>query len=278
MRILKGKKVAGRILNDIECNIKRDKLKPELAVILVGENKASEIYVKLKGKAAKKTGIDFSLFKFKKTEKENEIIRKIQELNENKKICGIIVQLPLPVKFNTQKIINSINLSKDVDGFHPKNVKKFIKNEADIWPVFPHAIVRLIKSSGVKVKNKKAVILANSMRFGEVMKAALNNKGMKAEYILTKNLNRNLKKFNKVDIVVSAVGKPGIIIGEMIKKSAVVIDGGITKKGKKVFGDVDFDSVKNIAGYLTPVPGGVGPVTIACLLENVYLAAKKQSK
>jgi methylenetetrahydrofolate dehydrogenase (NADP+)/methenyltetrahydrofolate cyclohydrolase len=184
--------------------------------------------------------------------------------------------LPLPKKFNTQKIINAIGPGKDADGFHPKNIRKFIKYESDIWPVLPHAIVRLIKASGKKIKNKKAVVLANSTRFGEVMQAALVNKGMKAGYILFKDLKNEAVKFGLADVVISAVGKPGIIKGEMLKKGAVVIDGGITKVGNKVLGDADFESVKKVAGYLTPVPGGVGPVTIACLLENVYLAAKKQ--
>lgn len=276
MKLLKGKKVADKILKEIERNIKKYNLKPALAVILVGDDKSSEIYVKLKEKAAKRIGIAFRLFKFKKTASENAIINTIKKLNQNKKISGIIVQLPLPRKFNTQKIINTIDIGKDADGFHPRNVREFIKYRAVVWPVFPHAIARLIKSSGIKIENKKSVVLANSIRFGEVMKAALRNKRMKAEYILVKNLKNSLKKIKSSDIVVSALGKPGFIAGAMIKKNAVVIDGGITKVGGKVLGDVDFESVKKVVGYLTPVPGGVGPVTIACLLENVYLAAKKQ--
>jgi len=278
MKLLKGKKISERILKNLKYKIKKERLKPALAVILVGDDKASEIYVKLKGKAAKEAGIGFKLFKFRKTEKESKIIGKVKKLNRDKKISGIIIQLPLPKKFKTQKIINSLDPRKDADGFHPQNVRKFVEYTGEIWPVFPHAIVRLIKSSGMRIENKKAVVLANSVRFGEVMEAALGNKGMKAGYILSKNIKNRSKEIKSADIVISAVGKPGLLKGNAVKNGAIIIDGGITKKDKKVFGDVDAESVKKIAGYLTPVPGGVGPVTIACLLENVYLASKKQSQ
>ncbi len=278
MKLLEGKRISEKILKNLKNRIKKERLKPALAVILVGDDKASEIYVKLKGKAAKEAGIGFKLFKFKKAEKENKIIETVKKLNRDKKISGIIIQLPLPKKFKTQRIINSLDPRKDADGFHPKNVRKFVRYTGEIWPVFPHAIVRLIKSSRVKIENKKAVVLANSIRFGEVMKAALQNKGMRAQYILTKNLKNSAKDIRSADIVVSALGKPGLVAGAMIKNDAIIIDGGITKKDKKILGDVDAESVKKVASYLTPVPGGVGPVTIACLLENVYLAAKKQSQ
>jgi len=278
MKLLSGKRISEKILKNLKNRIKKERLKPALAVILVGDDKASEIYVKLKGKAAKEAGIGFKLFKFKKAEKENKIIETVKKLNRDKKISGIIIQLPLPKKFKTQRIINSLDPRKDADGFHPKNVRKFVRYTGEIWPVFPHAIVRLIKSSRVKIENKKAVVLANSIRFGEVMKAALQNKGMRAQYILTKNLKNSAKDIRSADIVVSALGKPGLVAGAMIKNDAIIIDGGITKKDKKILGDVDAESVKKVASYLTPVPGGVGPVTIACLLENVYLAAKKQSQ
>ena len=276
MKLLEGKKISEKVLNEVKTSIRKEKLKPVLAVVLVGDDKASEIYVKLKGKAAKKVGIGFKLYKFRKTEKENKIIETVKKLSRDKKISGIIIQLPLPKKFNTQKIINSLDSRKDVDGFHPQNVRKFIEYTGEIWPVFPHAIVRLIKSSGMKIENKKAVVLANSVRFGEVMGAALRNKGMKASYILARNIKNKLREIKLADVVISAIGKPGLVKGVMTKKDVVIIDGGITKKGKKVLGDVDFESVKKASGYLSPVPGGVGPVTIACLLENVYLASKKQ--
>ncbi|HEX7586215.1 MAG TPA: bifunctional 5,10-methylenetetrahydrofolate dehydrogenase/5,10-methenyltetrahydrofolate cyclohydrolase [Patescibacteria group bacterium] len=276
MKLLKGKKISEKILENLKNRIKKERLRPGLAVILVGQDKASKIYVNLKNKAAERVGIKFFLLKFKETEKETKIIQKIEELNKNKKISGIIVQLPLPKKFNTQKIINSINPEKDVDGFHPKNISRFMGYEGEIWPVLPHAIARLVKSTGMKIENKKALVLANSVRFGEVMKATLQNKGMEANYILAKNIGKNLKNVKTADILISAIGKPGLVRGDIIKKGAIIIDGGITKIDEKVLGDADFESVKKVAGYLSPVPGGVGPVTIACLLENVYIASKKQ--
>lgn len=275
MKLLKGKGISEKILRDLKKKIKREKLKPGLAVFLVGHDKASEVYVGLKQKAAHAIGIKFLLYRYKEKTGEREIIQKIKEINQDNSIHGIIVQLPLPKKFNTQKIINSIDPKKDADGFHPKNVRKFVAYKSEIWPVLPHAAWQLIKNTGVKTKNKKALVLANSDRFGEVMQAALRNKGIKANYILTKNIAKNLKNIKTTDVLVSAVGKPGLIKGDMLKKNVIVIDGGITKTGKKVLGDADIESVKKVAGYLTPVPGGVGPVTIACLLENVYLAAKK---
>lgn len=274
MKLLKGKRISEKILKTLKNRIKREKLKPTLAVFLVGEDKASEIYVNLKSKAAEHVGIKFLLLKFKKTEREAKIIQKIEELNKNKKISGIIVQLPLLKKFNTQKIINTIDPAKDVDGFHPKNLKYFLSGQPEICPVFPMAIMKFLKPSF----GKKAVVIAHSKKFGEIMIAALKKKKVKATYILQKEANKNLVEIKRADIIISAVGQPGLIKGDMIKKGAIIIDGGITKVKKKVLGDVDFYSVKNTANYLTPVPGGVGPVTIACLLENVYLAAKKQSK
>lgn len=276
MKLLKGKKISEKILKDLKNKIKREKLKPVLAVFLVGDDKASRIYVDLKKKAARRVGIKFLLFKYKENARERNIISEIKKLNDDGSVSGIIVQLPLPKKFNTQKIINTIDSQKDADGFHPKNMRKFMRYESDVWAVFPHAIYKLIKSSGIKRKNKRAIVFANSDKFGKIMQAALQNKGMQAEYVLAKNLKNSLKEIKSADIIISAVGKPGLVEGNMIKKGSIIIDGGITKVGEKVLGDADFESVKNKVSYITPVPGGVGPVTIACLLENVYLAAKNK--
>ncbi len=269
MKLLEGKKISDKILESIKKKINQQKTKPGLAVILVGDDPASKIYVNLKEKAAKKVGINFYKFEFKKDALEKSIIRKIKELNSDKKINGIIVQLPLPKKFQTQKIINSISLLKDVDGFSAQE-----KNAA-LQPVFPGAIIKMIESSGTNLKNKKAIIIANSKIFGETMKKSLARKKMKSEYILSKEIKREINKIQKADIVISAVGKINLIKGEMMKRGVIVVDGGIVKKNGKTFGDVDFEAVSQKASFISPVPGGVGPVTIACLLENVYLASKK---
>lgn len=277
MRLLRGKKIAEEILKDLKKALQRQKNRPGLAVVLVGENKASKVYVGLKKKAAREVGVNFYLYKFKKFEKEAKVIRKIKELNKDKKINGMIVQLPLPKKFNTQKIINTISPEKDADGFHPENLKKFTAGRKGVEPVFPKAIIKILESifEDELLKVKTAVIIANSKEFGNTMKVALKQKGIKAEYILFGKIKSKLTKIKEAGIIISAVGRPSLVKGDMIKKDAIIIDGGITKIGRKVAGDVDFDSVKKKASNITPVPGGVGPVTIACLLENVFLLSKK---
>jgi len=265
MKLLEGGKISDKILKNIQKKIKSENLNPGLAVVLIGENEASKIYVNLKKKAAEKIGIKFYLSKFSENSPESEVIEKIENLNKNKKISGIIVQLPLPKGFNTQKIINAVNPQKDVDGFHPENKK--------LQPVFPGAILEMIKSTGIDLKSKKAIAISNSKKFGEVMKKVLEKNKIQADYILSKDIKKDVSA--KYDILISAVGKPNFIKGEMLKKDAIVIDGGITKKDRKILGDVDFKSVEKYASFLSPVPGGVGPVTIACLLKNVYLASRK---
>jgi methylenetetrahydrofolate dehydrogenase (NADP+)/methenyltetrahydrofolate cyclohydrolase len=270
MKLLNGKKTADAILKNIAREIKAKKTKPGLAVLLIGKDRASEIYVRIKKKRAEEIGMDFSLFRFNRNNSDKEVVKKIKNLNDDKKINGIIVQLPLPKKFNTQKIINSINPEKDVDGF--------LNKCEELMPVFPQAIIKLIESSKKKLGGRKAIVISNSKLFGEMMLEALRRKKIKSEYVLRKEISKNIAKIKKADILVSAVGVRGIIKNEMMKEGMIVIDGGIIKIGKKVFGDVDFESTKKLRGFITPVPGGVGPVTVACLLENVYLASKIKQK
>lgn len=269
MRLLQGKKIADEILVRVKRNMIRERLKPELAVFLVGKNPESKLYVSLKEKAARETGIAFHIIYFSGNVKEQDVLRKIEALNKNPQISGIIVQLPLPKKFDTQKIINAISSRKDADGFHPENLKLFFKGKARLWPVFPKAILELLLSSGQYLKDKRAIIIVKSDILGKTMRKALEYEGIKGEYVLFNKIVQNKEIISYADIVISACGSCGIITGEMLKKDAIVIDGGISKRGKKICGDVDFESVKNVASFLSPVPGGVGPVTVACLLENV---------
>ena len=277
MKILNGEKIAQDILEDISEKTKSEKTRMGLAVFLIGDDKASEIYVKLKKAKSEKVGIDFFLFRFEKDADEKKIMEKMEELNKDEKVNGIIVQLPLPKKFNTQKIIDLIKPEKDVDGFHPDNIELFLKGEGKIFPVFPQAIIKIIENSGCELENKKAVVVSNSELFGKIMSEALKRKKIKSEYVLRKEISKNVAKIKEADVLISAVGERGIIKGGMLKEGAIVIDGGIVKENKKVFGDVDFASTKKMKGFVTPVPRGVGPVTVACLLQNVLMAFENQN-
>jgi len=275
MKILNGNKIGQAILRDLKRKIAQEKTKPGLGVVLIGNDKASQIYVSLKEKACLEIGIVFRMIKLNAKVKEKEILGEIRKLNNDKDIHGIIVQLPLPDRLNTNKIISIIDPKKDVDGFHKENVKLFLEGEERFVPVFPGAIMKLIEESGRNLRNARTLVAANSKEFGEMMKMFLERKGADAEYVLQKDFKKNLEKIKNADIVVSACGVPEMITGEMLKNGAVMIDGGISKKGKKTLGDVDFNSTKKLSGFLSPVPGGVGPVTVACLLKNTYEAMKK---
>jgi methylenetetrahydrofolate dehydrogenase (NADP+)/methenyltetrahydrofolate cyclohydrolase len=277
MQLLFGKSVADAILDRLKNDIFNLEKKPGLAVILVGGDEASKIYVALKGRMAARIGIAFSRFDFPAETDQEEILKKIHELNEDDSISGIIVQLPLPKKFNTEKIISAIQPSKDADGFSVE-VGSISPVAHEMVPVFPQAIIKLLESSGQLLTGKKGVVVANSELFGKMMCAMLAQKGIISEYVLSDNISSNLSKIKESQVVVSAVGSPGLLRGEMLADGAIIIDGGIEKVGKKVVGDVDFASTEGKEGFLTPVPGGVGPVTIACLLDNIYSAYLAQQK
>lgn len=274
MRIFNGKKEAEKILLDLKKRISKEKLKPKLAVVLVGEDKASKLYIKLKRKAAKYISIKLVLYKFKEAAVEEKIIQKIKILNNDSSIHGIIVQLPLPKKFNENKIIGAVNPKKDVDGFQ--------KNS---WfsPVLPSTILFTIKKAmKTSFKKKKVVALVNSKIFGQTLKSFFKKEGIELDYILREKHSltfENKNKLKRSDIIITVLGSPNAIWGDMIKKKAILIDAGISKiAAKKVVGDVNRESVKEKAGFLTPVPGGIGPLTVALLLKNTYLSAKNYGK
>jgi methylenetetrahydrofolate dehydrogenase (NADP+) / methenyltetrahydrofolate cyclohydrolase len=278
MILLEGKKIAEKILAEIKKEIAESESRPGLGVVLVGNDEASRIYVSLKEKAAQQIGINFRKIKLPEGTSEKLILEEIEKLNSDKNIHGIIVQLPLPEGLNKEKIINAIDPKKDADGFISENLKKFFEGRTEIFPVFPSAILELIKSSKQKLNCKKAIILGNSEEFGKSMDFMLRNEGIESGYILRENFNKNLERIKQADILITACGEADLIKSEMLKDDVIVIDGGITKIDEKVVGDVDFKSVEFRNIFLTPVPGGVGPVTIACLLRNVWLEYKKSSR
>jgi methylenetetrahydrofolate dehydrogenase (NADP+)/methenyltetrahydrofolate cyclohydrolase len=276
MKLLDGKHVSERILDKIAGNVHEKGIHPHLAVILVGEDPASHLYVSLKERAAKSVGVDVSLYKFSPKESQESVLKCVEMMSSDEEVDGILVQLPLPDGFDTGAVIGAIAQAKDVDGFHPENVRSFIDESDELWPVFPKAIISLIESSEQVIAGKIAVVLANSDEFGEMMTTALRKKGAEAQYILAEEIDGKSAEMAEADIVVTALGKPRFVTGEMLSKNAIVIDGGIYKEGEKVIGDVDMETLSDFEGYLSPVPGGVGPVTIACLLENVLDAALKR--
>jgi len=270
-QIIDGKSLAAKVRAEIKKEITELGIVPGLAVILVGADPASHLYVGLKEKAAAEVGIHFEKYLFFATEPEEKIIAKIEELNARPEIHGIIVQLPLPQNYDENKIIAAIDPKKDADGFHPENIKKLLSGETEITPPVISGILKLIESTGTELMNKKIVILANSEILAKPLEKILEGNDI-TTIIAPENITTQIAD---ADIIISALGRPKIITADAIKPGAILIDVGTTRldDGKTV-GDVDFDPVSEKAGWITPVPGGVGPMTVAELLRNVLNLAK----
>ncbi len=281
--IIDGKKIAEDIYKEVKDEIaKMKKRKPSLAVILVGDNPASLTYIKMKKKACEKVGIDFSLIEFKQDISEKKLLNEISRLNHDKNIDGLLVQMPLPIHISYSKVIELIDPKKDVDGFHPTNVGKMLIGEEDaILPCTPHGIKVLLEKSDIDVEGKHIVIVGRSNLVGKPLAAILmqKKKGCNATVTICHSKSNNLKEITKsADILIAAIGSANFITKDMVKNNAVVIDVGINRVSNKhlckIEGDVDFEKVEKIASKITPVPGGVGPMTIAMLLKNVLLCNK----
>ena len=277
--IIDGKKISKDLVEKIKdevSKIKKNGKSPGLSVILIGDYAPSQIYVKNKEKLAKEAGINSEVIRYPKEISEKEVLKKIDELNDNSEISGILVQLPLPSHINKEKIINAIKPSKDVDGFHPMNVGGLASGTTSIVPCTPLGCLFLIKSVEKNLEGKNAVILGRSNLNGKPMAQLLlqENCTVTILHSKTKDLKTECKR---ADILIAAVGVKEMVKGDWIKKDAIVIDVGINKDNGKIVGDVDFESSKNIAKAITPVPGGVGPMTIACLLKNTLECFKKSN-
>ena len=285
MQIIDGRKLAEKIKDDIVKEILslnkniHNITRPNLAIILIGERSDSELYVSLKEREAKKVGIDTHLYKCPGNISEQEILEMIKCLNEDKTIDAILVQLPLPDEIDTDTIILALDSSKDVDGFHPDNLEKLLSNchsSALMPPVFA-TVLEMLNDIDYKIKDKQVCIISNSDIFGKSLAYVLKCRGAKTETF--KADDKNLaEKTSQADVLITAVGKPKFIKKGMIKKDAVIIDIGISNLNNKVFGDVDFEDVKDKVGYITPVPGGVGPMTIAMAFKNTVEIYKKRKK
>lgn len=274
-KIIDGKKLAENITNEVKKEISALDFTPGLAVFLIGSDPASRLYVKLKEKACKKVGIDFHKYFCEDDACEADILEAIEFLNSDDEINAILVQLPLPEDFDENKIIQRLHTNKDVDGFHPETLQKYLEDKDDFIPGLSEGILRLIESTGEALPQKKALIIANSVVFSRPLEKLLKEKGVKSE-TASPDDRELAQKSASADILIVAVGRPNFITADMVKEGAIVIDVGTTMVKGKTIGDVNFEEVKNKAGHITPVPGGVGPVTVAMLLENVVKLAKRQ--
>jgi methylenetetrahydrofolate dehydrogenase (NADP+)/methenyltetrahydrofolate cyclohydrolase len=269
--ILDGKKEAALLREEIKKEIleikKKTNQSPGLSVILIGDFAPSQIYVKNKEKKSKEVGITSEVIKYSKEVKESEILEKIEELNNNNSVSGILVQLPLPAHISKEKIMNAIKPSKDVDGFHPVNVGNLSSGYKAIIPCTPLGCLLLIKKAEKNLTGKHAVIIGRSNLNGKPMAQLLLKEDCTVSIVHSKT--KDLKsECQKADILVAAVGVANLVKGDWVKKDSIIIDVGINKVADKIVGDVDFEEVKDKVKAITPVPGGVGPMTIACLLKN----------
>ena len=245
-----------------------------MTVILIGEDPASKIYVKNKEKFSKEVGMNSEVIRYPENIEEKVVLDKIKELNKNKKVSGILVQLPLPKHINKKRVIDTILPNKDVDGFHPINVGNLSSGYESNIPCTPLGCYLLIKEVEKNLSGKHAVIIGRSNLNGKPMAQLLLKEN--CTVTITHSKTKDLKAVcNKADIIVAAVGKPKLVKGDWVKKNAIVIDVGINKTESGIVGDVDFDEVSKVAKAITPVPGGVGPMTIACLLQNTFECFKK---
>ncbi|MEW7292367.1 bifunctional 5,10-methylenetetrahydrofolate dehydrogenase/5,10-methenyltetrahydrofolate cyclohydrolase [Aquimarina sp. 2304DJ70-9] len=289
MEILDGKKVSNDIKDEIAAEVQKMKERgekvPHLAAVLVGNDGASLTYVGSKVRACERIGFESTLVKMPSTTSEIELLAKIKELNEDDDIDGFIVQLPLPPQIDTQKVLLAVDPDKDVDGFHPMNFGKMALDMSTFIPATPFGILELLERYNVDTKGKHTVVIGRSHIVGRPMSILMGRKGWpgNSTVTLTHSHTKNITQIiSQADIVISALGVPNFLKAEMVKDDAVVIDVGITRvtdesrpKGYKIVGDVDFDNVSKKASFITPVPGGVGPMTIAMLLKNTLLARER---
>ena len=291
MTILDGRKTSNDIKKEIKAEV--DKMKadgekvPHLAAVIVGNDGASLTYVGSKVRACERVGFESTMVRMSNTTSEIELLDKIEELNDNDDIDGFIIQLPLPPQINTQKVLMAVSPDKDVDGFHPTNFGKMALDMSTFIPATPFGILELLDRYGVETKGKHTVVIGRSHIVGRPMSILMGRKGFpgNSTVTLTHSHTKNITQItSQADIIISALGVPKFLKAEMVKDDAVIIDVGITRvpdtseKGYYITGDVDFENVSKKASYITPVPGGVGPMTIAMLLKNTLLAREQHRK
>lgn len=275
MKILDGKSLSAKVKDELKGNVNSYFQTPILAVVTIGDDAASEVYVKNKKKACEYVGMSFIHLDYASCVKEEVVIKKIKQLNKDKSVNGIIVQLPIPDNFNVSKIINTIDPAKDVDGLTNTQAGKLIQNEKCLIPCTPKGIMEIFKEYKIDLEGKHVVIVGRSNLVGKPLMLECLNKN--ATVTMCHSKTKDLKKYTKdADILVVAVGKKYLIDKTMVKKDSVIIDVGINRIDGKLYGDVN-PNVEEVCGYLTPVPGGVGPMTVSMLLKNTFEAYKNQN-
>jgi len=277
-RLLEGKIVADRIKDELRVRVRSLKHVPVLASIMIGENAGAETYVKSQNKVAKDLGIDYQFHKLKAGTSEDELITFIEELNSDKSVNGIIILMPLTAKIDCKKVIRNISPDKDIEGMHPLNIGKLLLGKAHIIPCAAGAVMELLDSTGINLYGKETVVVGWSDIVGKPIAILLLEKlaSVNICHIGTSDAGNLEKHVRQAEVLITAVGKAGLIKGEWIKEGATVIDVGINRVGDKIVGDVEFESAVKRASYITPVPGGVGPLTVAILMRNLVEAAKLQ--
>ncbi|WP_303074074.1 bifunctional methylenetetrahydrofolate dehydrogenase/methenyltetrahydrofolate cyclohydrolase FolD [Staphylococcus aureus] len=276
-KILDGKQIAKDYRQGLQDQVEALKEKgftPKLSVILVGNDGASQSYVRSKKKAAEKIGMISEIVHLEETATEEEVLNELNRLNNDDSVSGILVQVPLPKQVSEQKILEAINPEKDVDGFHPINIGKLYIDEQTFVPCTPLGIMEILKHADIDLEGKNAVVIGRSHIVGQPVSKLLLQKN--ASVTILHSRSKDMASYLKdADVIVSAVGKPGLVTKDVVKEGAVIIDVGNTPdENGKLKGDVDYDAIKEIAGAITPVPGGVGPLTITMVLNNTLLAEK----
>ncbi len=276
-KIIDGKKIAQGVLEEVRGEVSSLSPKPCLAIVMVGEGPASKVYTKKKHDACKRVGMDSRNIHLPEKASEQEVVGEIAKLNADGAVDAILVQLPLPPHIDEEVVLSSVSRGKDVDGFHPENFGRLALGIGEIVPCTPKGVIRLLKESGVALSGKHAVVIGRSRIVGKPLAFLLLNENCTVTVCHSKTVNMD-EITRRADIICIAIGKPQMLKGDMIKEGAVVVDVGINRQGEGLVGDVDFESVSKKASFITPVPGGVGPMTIAMLMKNALHCYRQRRK
>lgn len=279
-QIINGKLIAQQIRDELAVEvvefIQNNSVVPCLAAVLVGDDPASQVYVRNKVKACEHVGIDSQLHRLPADTTQDDLLKLVAKLNKDETVHGILVQLPLPPHMDTDLVLQAVSPAKDVDAFHPVNVGRLVQGKPRFLPCTPHGVMQLLKRTGIETAGKHAVVVGRSDIVGKPLAILLAAKGADATVTLCHSRTKDLASFTRqADIVIAAIGKPEFITGDMLRPGAVVIDVGVNRIERGLVGDVEYESASKVASYITPVPGGVGPMTIAMLLINTLRAAQQ---